>query len=871
MEKQQINRTKFNSIGAILGLMAILILLPLMSGQAQAAAAELTTLGHDHTKATRTDVIIPNEFGQSGISPYVSKGTSYGSVHLGTSVEHTFVIRSTGTLDLDVHSITFTGTAASDFTVTQQPVSPVLPGQETEFIIRFTPSQEGLRFAQVHFGTNAPSPEKYFFSLAGTGTQELVPHMVVSSNAHDIGNGDNTPIPLDNTDFGSVVNDGSSFIEQTFIISNSGAIDLNLTGGTPLVEIHGAAAGDFSVITQPHSTIASHTQTEFKIRFQPSADGLRHATVSIANDDATSNPYTFAIQGTGTPEPKPHMNILFGHGGINHGNNTPSVYEGTDFGSARIGSDGVEHQFFVWNTGNADIHLTGTPNPVVIKGNATGDFTVTLQPTPVTHVHQVGFRIRFKPSIEGDQFATVSIANNDTNANPYTFNIKGEGTPGPKSHMLVVGDKLNIGNGDTTPAIADNTHFGATTIGGVSVDHTFQINNGGTADLNLTGTPKVTIVGAEPGDFSVITPPAASIGSKQVSPLIIRFTPSELGVRHATVSIANDDATSDPYTFAIQGNGTPAPKPHMVVVVDQHNIVDGDNSPSAADNTDFGATTIGGVSVDHTFHINNSGNADLNLTGTPIVAISGAASEFTVITPPATTIGSSHTSPIVIRFTPTKEGPQHATVSIANDDATSSHYTFAIVGTGTPEPKPHMVVVGNQHNIAELDMTPSTADNTDFGTTTIGGVSVDHTFQINNAGSADLNLTYTPKVLITGAAAGDFTVITQPAATIGRAQASPMIIRFTPTEDGVRHATVTIVNSDQDRSIYIFAIQGTGTAVPKPHMLVSGNQHNIGNGDTTPAICSCRATSTILAMETPRQPLRTIPILAVQSAPAAVL
>jgi len=36
------------------------------------------------------------------------------------------------------------------------------------------------------------------------------------------------------------------------------------------------------------------------VTFDPSAEGVRTATISIANNDADENPYNFAIQGTGT-------------------------------------------------------------------------------------------------------------------------------------------------------------------------------------------------------------------------------------------------------------------------------------------------------------------------------------------------------------------------------------------------------------------------------------------------------------------------------------------------------------------------------------------------------------------------------------------
>ena len=51
---------------------------------------------------------------------------------------------------------------------------------------------------------------------------------------------------------------------------------------------------------QPDSPGNSAT---FTVTFDPSATGLRTATISIANNDCDENPYDFAIQGTGTNTP----------------------------------------------------------------------------------------------------------------------------------------------------------------------------------------------------------------------------------------------------------------------------------------------------------------------------------------------------------------------------------------------------------------------------------------------------------------------------------------------------------------------------------------------------------------------------------------
>jgi hypothetical protein len=125
------------------------------------------------------------------------------------------------------------------------------------------------------------------------------PEINIKGNSVSIASGSDTPSFTDHTDFGSTDVVGGTVV-RTFTIENTGTANLNLTGSSPYVSITGTHASDFSVTTIPTTPISASTNTTFQITFDPSAIGLRIATISIANDDADENPYTFAIQGTGT-------------------------------------------------------------------------------------------------------------------------------------------------------------------------------------------------------------------------------------------------------------------------------------------------------------------------------------------------------------------------------------------------------------------------------------------------------------------------------------------------------------------------------------------------------------------------------------------
>jgi len=125
----------------------------------------------------------------------------------------------------------------------------------------------------------------------------------VSGNAVTIADGDSTPDPSDDTDFGGVGTDVAETATHTFTITNNGTADLAIGA----VTITGSEAADFTLTSAPTSPIPPAGSTTFDITFDPSADGLRSATVSFGTNDATNSTYDFAIQGTG-------LDVIFRNG-----------------------------------------------------------------------------------------------------------------------------------------------------------------------------------------------------------------------------------------------------------------------------------------------------------------------------------------------------------------------------------------------------------------------------------------------------------------------------------------------------------------------------------------------------------------------------
>ena len=125
---------------------------------------------------------------------------------------------------------------------------------------------------------------------------------------------------------------------------------------------------------------------------------------------------------------------------------------------------------------------------------------------------------------------------------------------------------------------------------------------------------------------------------------------------------------------------------------------------------------------------------------------------------------------------------------------------------------PEIDVQGNGQSIPNGSTIPSVADDTDFGSVSVGGTPITHTFTISNSGNADLNLTSMPAVTLTTGT--HFNVTVQPASPVISSTATTFDVTFDPTAASSFTDTVNIANNDADENPYTFVISGTGTVTP---------------------------------------------------------
>lgn len=395
--------------------------------------------------------------------------------------------------------------------------------------------------------------------------------------------------------------------------------------------------------------------------------GGQLATMNVVLDVTGTNSFTIqsaSVVVAGNPE----INVTFNTTDIPAGDTTPSISKGTDFSNVDpyLGTSRI---YTIHNVGSDTLTLGADAASVT----GSGEFSVISQPTTtVAPGGSTTFQIGFNPIDLGAETATVSIANDDADEAPYTFNVTADTA---ETEINLVGNFTTIPSGDTSPSSTDDTDFGSVNFGS-SAANTYTI----TAD-NATlvlGTNAVSLTGSS--DFAVTNQPdnVVTIGgsSLELTQTTITFTPSLSGVKTATVSINNNDPDENPYTFVIRGTGTAVSSPEINVIGNLNSIASG-NAALVANDTDFGGLDISTGTDTHTFTIQNTGSGVLNIT-----SIISDNTEFTVASAPSS-VASGATETFTVTFDPSATGARSANITIANDDSDENSYTLPMAGTGT--------------------------------------------------------------------------------------------------------------------------------------------------------------------------------------------
>ena len=202
-----------------------------------------------------------------------------------------------------------------------------------------------------------------------------------------------------------------------------------------------------------------------------------------------------------------------------------------DFGSSVVGSSNIIKTFTINNSGNAELTLGAA--------TLTGDgysFVGAFPTDSIAAGSSTTFQIQLDASAPDTFDGYLSFVNNDSDENPYNFDLTGQITGELEPEIEVI---ASIADGSTS------LDFGNTTIG-TAVNKTFIIQNIGGAELNLSSLQL-------PAGFSLVGDFPKDIAPGSSKNLEIKLDASKVGSFSGPVSFNNNDADEDPFDFVISG------------------------------------------------------------------------------------------------------------------------------------------------------------------------------------------------------------------------------------------------------------------------------------------------------------------------------
>lgn len=495
--------------------------------------------------------------------------------------------------------------------------NPVLAGgQSTTFVMTYTSS------TVERVSANANMELIGVGNLNWTVSAGMQDRLYIIGNGLPIADGDTTPRTADLTDFGSaeVLNNGTQ--TRIFFINNHQdpsiiLADVDVTAVSP--------PGSFEVISEPPNTsdssattatIAGHGTKSFSIRFNALRLGQATATVVVRSNDVMHPNYTFAITGLalapkisvhGVPvhfdaytrqwiedspieivDVKPNNpnppEYPTGKGNPPNPDNTPSATYGTFFGYNPLGN-ARRMKYFIRNDGNWVLRLTNTPG-INFIGTMTDQFQMISAPDS---------------TIEPGQQTTCIV---EHMARFYS----------PQSGYQIKPGELNEQLNPTTIRIDTNDPAGQPNY--IHNPFAFKIN--GYRNRTALTMQAVVLSGEAPYGWYNFPTISAVTGNSATTRPDLNSPPLPSPLTTAEKRIVDEYYGINP-TMWSDDNGPIGPTiPH------------GQKESRLSNRSDFGGIQRGGVET-REFIIRNDWNGEVQLSGSPLVNISGShASDYTV-------------------------------------------------------------------------------------------------------------------------------------------------------------------------------------------------------------------------------------------------
>lgn len=301
-------------------------------------------------------------------------------------------------------------------------------------------------------------------------------------------------------------------VTRSYTIRNTGQSTLVISS----VGWTGAGKADYSGTLSAPLTVVPGATASFSVTFAPAKAGASVAALRMETNDWDEGTFDMNFTGIGAV---PEVAVTQGGTG-----NLVSGVSTVNFGSIRPGRQ-VTRSFTIRNEGKAP--LAGLS---LTKFGGT-DFTMGALPAAtLAGESSMVFSVTWTPFGAGTSQASLRLASNDTDENPFIINLTGTAVQ-PWLELELPGGEV----------IQDD--FGTVSFGDVliqtPVTRSLVVRNA--SAVPLTGIA-LSIDGPQASMFTVITPPAAALDPGATSTVVVSFLSSATGEAAAMLHVTADGA-----------------------------------------------------------------------------------------------------------------------------------------------------------------------------------------------------------------------------------------------------------------------------------------------------------------------------------------
>ena len=500
-----------------------------------------------------TITIAPPEMGvKQGSTVIADGGTfSFGTKGVNSNTDITFTVENSGLGSLSITTpIILGGADAAEFSVQQQPTSPVAGSGSTTFIVRFTPTSSGAKTANISITNSDADENPYNFDITGSGSSSPnTNNKTITINEDEVYQFVSSDIPFNDPD-------GDSF--AAIILTAIDTTGTFLYNGTEVVnEVEYNDRSSFTFIPNSNENGIAYFSFSFKVKDENGYES-EPANLQINVNSVNDAPIMLNLNGDSS--------------WVEVGGATTLIDKGTDVSILNLETDTLNNgslsisQFS--GTSNGSFKLSGSSitngQDVIIGGSNIGSVTSAGQDgnglsfsfnenAAISAIESLIKSISYGALSElGDREFTITLNDGEGTANGGIASVSANiivTLVAQPSQILVQHESDVIENGGVF--IFENRELKTDT----SV--AFTLHNNGLGNLSIS--LPLSITGANSSEFVLNQQPDSIITSGTSSSILVNFNPISSGDKTASITIANNDSTNNPYVINLQGSGNTPP------------------------------------------------------------------------------------------------------------------------------------------------------------------------------------------------------------------------------------------------------------------------------------------------------------------------